>query len=257
MKNSTILIAFLLVLCFPLVKGQNSSSQDDSVKIRKNIVKMNLTALAFRNYKFTYERAINKRLSAGFEYGFIPEGKFPLVDKFLDDEDLVDIENVKFNGNQITIDLRLYAGKGYGRGFYIGTYFRHSKYSVKNLVQAFDVTNENGETSEIDLNLNGDVSSNSFGFKMGTQWAMGKKKNFVLDWYFLAGHYGKATGDLKGLSNRELTKAEQEDLQLEINDEELPLGIKIDYNVNSKGATAKVDSPWVGYSGGLSFGYRF
>ncbi len=91
---------------------------------------------------------------------------------------------------------------------------------------------------------------------IGAQWLLGKKDNWVLDVWFIGGHYGGATGTIIGKSGRPLSVEEQNQLNNDIQDLDISL---FDYAVttNASGATIALDSKWLGVRSGVSFGYRF
>src|SRR6218665_548545 len=118
----------LALICSFIAKSQevNSDVQDK----KRNLVKVNLTSIAFRNYQFAYERTITKRIGVQVSYGFIPTGQVPLVDEYIKDEN---VSNIKLGGSNFTLEPRIYLGKGYGHGFYIAPYYRYSHFNIDNL----------------------------------------------------------------------------------------------------------------------------
>lgn len=242
---------FLLIACLPVW------AQEDSIP-KKNIIKSNLTGLIFRNYQLTYERAFSKNFSANITYAKLPEGKLPIAKNYLDSDD--NFGETRIAQQSFTLETRIYVGKGWGKGFYIAPYYRYSKLDVKELIYDFEET-VNEETGQyhgnIPVTFSGNITSNNFGLMFGVQWLLGKNRNWVIDFWILGGHYGKGKGDLTGtLKNTNLSPNQQELLQQELLDLDIPI---IEYTVktNINGASAKVDSPWLGLRSGLSFGYRF
>jgi len=76
-----------------VVKSQeiNTDNQDK----KRNLIKVNLTSIAFRNYQFAFERTITKRLGVQVSYGFIPTGQVSLVDEYIKDEN---VNNIRWAG---------------------------------------------------------------------------------------------------------------------------------------------------------------
>lgn len=254
MKKPNIMktIAFVfLITCAPLW------GQQDSIP-RKNIIKTNLTGFIFRNYQLTYERALNKTFSVNITYAKMPEGGLPIVKNYLDSDD--NFSQTQISNQSFTLETRIYLGKGWGKGFYIAPYYRNSKLEIKELVYDFDETlNEvTGQYYEnIPVTFSGSIKSNNFGLLIGTQWLLGKKQNWVIDFWILGAHYGKAKGNLNGaLKNISLSPHQQELLQQELIDLDIPI---LEYSVktHANGAIADIDSPWLGLRSGLSFGFRF
>ena len=242
-------ISVLLLLLFAAAYSQSTDN-------KKNIVKTNLTAYIFRNYNLTYERALTKRISIGVSYGKIPEGEVPLVNKFLKEEDIdYNFKDAQFSTTQITIEPRFYLGKGYGNGFYFAPYYRQSKIQLGNV--AYSTYFESSDT-EMDLLLAGKITGNSFGLMLGSQWFIGKKNNWVIDWWILGGHYGTSKGNFEAISTRVLTADEQVELKKSLEDIDLSVAnFKTKTTTNDRGAKLDISGPWAGLRAGLSFGYRF
>ena len=53
---------------------------------RKNIIKTNVTAYAFRNLNLTYERSINKTFSISLGFSTITKGDVPIIKKYFEDQ---------------------------------------------------------------------------------------------------------------------------------------------------------------------------
>lgn len=224
-------------------------------EIKKNIVKTNLTAYAFRNFNLTYERALKKWFSVNVSYATIPKGKVPFVDTFLGSDDSDEFSNVEISSNAFTIETRFYLGKGYGKGFYLAPYYRNSQINAENFI--YNYSYDNGTVSqEIPLNVEGKTTSNSFGLMIGTQFFLNKQGSLVLDLWLIGGHYGTAKGDFTLKSNTVLTPDQQEKLVNDLEDLEIPI-IKYEVTPTSNGATVKMDGPWAGLRSGVSLGYRF
>ncbi|MDO5656572.1 MAG: DUF3575 domain-containing protein [Flavobacteriaceae bacterium] len=251
-------IFFLLLLLFSLLLSAQENPEN-SIRPKNNILKTNLTSIPFRNYQLTYERALGKRFSVVATYAMMPEGKIPLLTKFVDDEDLEDIQNpddIQLKSNAITIETRLYMGKGYGRGFYLAPYYRYSSYEINNLTIDYPISLENQEEYNIPLEISGESSSNNVGLMIGVQTALGKKENWVIDAQILGAHYGTAKGNLHGIPPRDLSPEEQEIILQDIRELDIPL-IEYDVTVNDKGANITLDGPWAGLRFAIALGYRF
>jgi hypothetical protein len=222
---------------------------------KKNIPKFTFTSLIFRNIQLQYERVLNRKFSAGLTYSFIPEGDFPFRDRIInsvDNEDAVSryIENATLQYSSFTPEIRFYLGKGYGKGFYLAPFYRHTSYTLDNINFYYDTD----EGFEEKLDTGGDLSSNTFGLQIGSQFNLGSR--LILDWYIMGPHYGSSSGDLSGRTGRTLSETEQQSLKNELDEIDFPLG-DFSNEVNSNGAIVKVDGPWAGIRAGLALGYRF
>jgi len=241
----------LTFICSFVVKSQEVDADNQDKK--RNLIKVNLTSIIFRNYQFAYERTITKRIGVQVSYGFIPTGQVPLVDEYIKDED---INNIKMGGSNFTLEPRIYLGRGYGHGFYIAPYYRYSHFNIDNLTYNYKSEDPAVSGEKIPIAFTGKTNSNNVGLMIGAQWLLGRKDNWVLDVWFIGGHYGGATGTITGKSARPLTSYEQNQLKQDIEDLDISL---FDYKVmtNANGAVIDLDSKWLGVRSGLSFGYRF
>lgn len=238
------------LICSFFAKSQENNLDADK---KRNLVKMNLTGVVFRNFQFAYERTISKRFGVQVSYGFIPTGQVPLVDQYIKDDDINDI---KMGGNNFTLEPRIYLGRGYGHGFYLAPYYRYSHFNIDNLTYNYRSEDPATPGQKIPIAFSGKTNSNSVGLMIGAQWLLGKKDNWVLDVWFIGGHYGGATGTITGKSGRPLTAFEQDQLKKDIEDLDITL---FDYKVTTdqNGAKIDLDSGWLGVRSGISFGYRF
>lgn len=237
----------LSLFCSLAAKAQNDERE------KMNLVKMNLTSVVFRNYQFAYERLFTKRFSVQVSYGFIPAGQIPFVDEIIKDEN---VENIKLGGSNLTVEPRFYLGKGYGHGFYIAPYYRYSHFNVDNLTYNYRSEDPALNGQKVPISFTGKTNSNNIGLMIGAQWLLGRKDNWVLDVWFIGGHYGGASGTITGKSARALTPYEQNQLNEDIKDLDISI-FKYDVTTSSSGAVIKLDSDWLGVRSGISFGYRF
>jgi len=241
------LLIAILLLCSFAAKAQQESGE------KVNLVKVNLTSIAFRNYQFAYERLFTKRFSVQVSYGVIPAGQVPMIDEIIKDEN---VDNIKLGGSNLTIEPRFYLGRGYGHGFYVAPYYRYSHFNIDNLTYRYTSDDPAAAGAKIPISFTGKTNSNNIGLMIGAQWLLGRNDNWVLDVWFIGGHYGGASGTITGKSGRPLTQYEQNQLNEDIKDLDISL---FDYEVttNSSGAVIKLDSGWLGVRSGISFGYRF
>jgi len=244
-------LIILTLICSFIAKSQevNSDIQDK----KRNLVKVNLTSIAFRNYQFAYERTITKRIGVQVSYGFIPTGQVPLVNEYIKDEN---VNNIKLGGSNFTLEPKIYLGKGYGHGFYIAPYYRYSHFNLDNLTYNYKSEDPVASGEKIPIAFSGKTNSNNVGLMIGAQWLLGRKDNWVLDVWFIGGHYGGATGTITGKSGRSLSVYEQNQLKKDIEDLDIRL---FEYKVTTDGSGALIDldSKWLGVRSGISFGYRF
>jgi hypothetical protein len=170
---------------------------ENSTTEKMNIVKTNVTAYAFRNINLSYERAINQWFSLNIGFGTMPEGKVPFINAFLKDKDEKRFENLRVKATNFTIEPRFYIGHGYGKGFYIAPYYRHSDVSSNTFDFYYDYNGPDGKTYQIPLKGQGSTKGNSGGLMVGVQFFLTRSQNLVLDFWIAGAHYGSGRGDLR------------------------------------------------------------
>jgi hypothetical protein len=77
-----------------------------------------------------------------------------------------------------------------------------------------------------------------------------------LDWWILGPHFGVSSGNVIGLSSIPLTEEEQQSIEDEVNDIDIPM-LKQTIDVSADKVTLDFSGPWAGIRAGLSFGIKF
>lgn len=246
--------ALLTVLIMAVSLNLNAQLQKEYIP--KNIFKVNLTALVLNNYMGQYERVLGKRVSVAISYRTMPESSVPFKSFILNQIDDPEgdaeeiLNNLKLSNYAITPEIRFYMGKkGYGRGFYIAPFYRHSYIKGKNMTFDYDVDNQTHT-----LTMSGDIKGDTFGLMFGAQWSLAK--NICLDWWILGPHVGPGKGTFKGVSTETLTTAMQDEIRRSLEDIDIPLYDK-SVTVNSSGATMVLDGLTAGVRAGISLGIKF
>lgn len=241
---------------------KNISKKVDSVKLeyqaKSNIIKLNFTSIAVSNLQLQYERIINRKFSVALSYSKLVKETLPFYDfieKTVDDDEQFDlIKNAALSYYSITPEIRFYLSKkGYGKGFYLAPFYRHTQYSIKGI--SYEIENEFDET--ITAALSGNLSSNSFGLLIGSQFNLGKY--IVLDWWILGPHAGRGKGSLFGTFSQPFSSEEKNEITNLLNDVEIPF---VDSSVDVTDDSVKMDlsgpfPSWGGIRAGLSLGFRF
>ncbi|RYY69047.1 MAG: DUF3575 domain-containing protein [Chitinophagaceae bacterium] len=245
MKN----IVFILILA---ACGNPSFAQEESgMTDTKNIIKVNLPALAFKNISLQYERAVGKRTSLAATFRLMPKGKLPFRDAISDIADDAELDrqlaNTEVGNFAIMPEMRYYVGKkGALKGFYLGPFINFSRYDASLLYEYEDLlTTKN-------IPLSGNVNTITGGLMFGAQWKLSNVLS--LDWWILGPNYGVSRGDLTG--RKSLTPSEQQSLRDELEDLDIPL-TKFTYQVDGNGATIDFKGPWAGVRAGLCIGINF
>ncbi len=241
-----------IFLCFIFFTA-NAQKEKETVAVieKKNVFKINLSALAFKNISLQYETKIGRKSSIALNIHTIPFGDLPFQSIFDNIVNNVDVQydKIKLGSFGVVPELRFYVGKKAGlRGFYIGPFVNYSNYKVNLPIQY-----NNSTKTEI---FNGNLKAITGGFQLGTQFRLGK--NMVLDWWIIGPNYGSENGNLSFAGA--LTPPEQLDLQrkLEKLKNDAPFNTIKSYTVSSTGASIVAKGPWGGLRGlGFNLGFRF
>ncbi|GGK63813.1 hypothetical protein GCM10011405_09780 [Rufibacter glacialis] len=230
---------------------------------RKNILKINLSSLAFDNYSLSYERSISRKTTLVAGYRFMPEtnvGSLPLVEKVVEqleeeEDGLVEDLNRSTAANKTyTGEIRFYSGKKPGaRGLYLSLYGRYMDLDAT-YSHEYDT-----DTRTYVIPIDGNVKGLGGGLMVGAQWLIAKRIAF--DWFIMGGHYGKMKVDMNGRTDLSTMTAEEkreleEDIESIVDD--LPGNSEVEATVTNNGVTVKGNAPFLGIRGlGFSLGIAF
>ncbi len=225
----------------------------------KTIVKLNVTSLMMKTGGFSVERILTKNLSAVAGISFMPSSSIPFVNTIANmsgaDAETVDVlKDIRINTFSFSPELRIYPGKGYGRGFYISPYYRYEKFGLNDLLVEFDIDNRTEN-----INFDGGINTHSAGVLLGYQWMLGKSRNIIIDWTIFGAHYGGSSGNFHGKYSGTLTPDERAQAQQAIDETfaDLPI-IKAEGKINNDNtADITVSGPWAFLRGSVSVGFRF
>lgn len=245
MKKISMLL--LATICTTILLAQKT---DEEPAAAKNVVKLNLFAIALKNISLQYERQVARKVTVAGTLRFMPKGSIPLKRLFnqSDDPDVErQINGLKVGNFAFMPEVRYYfSKKGAFRGFYTGLFANIASYSANVPIQ-YD---NNGKTETIPMS--GKLTGITGGLMLGAQFKLSNK--IYLDWWILGPQYGSSKGSLSGQKN--MNAQEQQDLKDELEGLDIPL-TKFTYNVNSTGATMDFKGPWAGIRSGLCIGFRF
>lgn len=230
-----------------------NAQQTLSSSEKKSYVKVNLPGLLIRNFGLQYERTLSKRMSFALGYRMMPKGSIPFKQTLIDMSDnsmdaQTAFNTIQFSNSAITPELRIYGGKGYGRGFYVAPFMRYATFNASGVEVDY-----NAGTSTGKIEMNGKITGTTFGLMIGSQWSLGKR--VCLDWFILGPHYGSAKGTLSGKSSIALPIEAQNDLSSSLGSIDIPF-VDETFSVNANGASLTVKGPWAGIRSGLSLGIR-
>lgn len=218
---------------------------------KKNMIKLNLPALALKTVTLQYERAISRKTTVAGTFRFMPKGNIPFknnIIKLADDPDTErQLNNLEIGNMAFMPEIRFYLGKrGAFHGFYVAPFASIARYSAS-LSFEYD---DNGVTKNIPLT--GDINSVTGGLMLGAQWKLSKA--VYLDWWILGPNYGRSNGDIAG--KKTLNTSEQQSLRDELDALDIPL-TDFTYTVDGNGATVNFKGPWAGVRSGLCIGINF
>lgn len=242
----------LIFLCFFVVPFTISSPAQLG-KTKPNVVKVNVTSLFIRNYNFTYERCLSRKVSVSLGIRDMPKGDLPFKKQFKKSikSDKLNLDQFQVGNIAITPECRLYMGKGYLHGFYISIYGRYANFDVTAPLQ---FTNKDGTNSQV--TFIGNVHSYSGGLAFGVEYTLWKI--LVIDAMIIGGHYGGCSGTMNANDiNPPLTAGEQQSLQQSIDNIKAKPFKVTGQVLSSTQAVIKASGPWGGIRTGINLGVRF
>lgn len=248
MKKLSLLLA--ATICCTGLLAQNEKDSKEPAPL-KNMVKLNLPALALKNISIQYERAVARKVTVAGTFRYMPTGSIPLKSVFIDLADDPDTErqlnNLKVGNIAFMPEVRYYfSKKGAFRGFYLGLFANIARYNADLLFEYDDAS----VTKTIPLS--GNITSITGGLMIGAQFKLGGR--VYLDWWILGPNYGSSNGSLSG--KKSMSPSEQQSLRDELNDLDIPL-TKFTYTVDANGANMDIKGPWAGIRAGINIGFRF
>lgn len=267
------IIALAMFALILFLAPKNSYAQTDSTThfkklalenkyYPKNNVQINLSSLAFKNYNFSYERSLSRKITFVAGYRYMPlsmVSDIPLVKKAIDkyandDSDLKDnLSNLSTGNKTYTGEFRFYGGKHPGaRGFYLSLYGRYTN------MQANYNYNYTGSVQKYNIPLKNTLKGFGGGLMIGSKYLIAKR--VTLDWYIIGGHYGKLKGDGIGSANLStMTAADKQNVKADIEDT-FTIADKsyVNATVDNSGVKTQVNAPFVGIRGlGFNLGIAF
>lgn len=242
-------VTVMLLFCSSFLMAQNAVAPEP--KTANNLLKLNLSALVFKNISLQYERKLSKKSTLGLNIKYMPKSTIPFkssVEAAIDDAS-VRVDLLKIGNTGFTAEYRFYVGKkGAFYGFYLAPFVSYNDYKTDMPLNYMNDTKTGVFV--------GSVSSFTGGLQLGAQWNLGK--GIYLDWWILGPNYGTAKGDLNFIGS--LNTIEQLSLQQELETlkNSVPLNVIKSYRVDGNGASIHAEGPWAGLRGlGINIGYRF
>lgn len=249
----------LLLIGFVVFTIQTGSAQkvDSSVNEKKNIIKLNLTSLIFKNISFQFERVLSRKSSVALGISIMPKSGLPfastLKKQFGTNSDAARaIDETKLSNLSITPEFRFYLGrKGAPKGFYIAPFGRYNQLKFD---QFYRFT-----TSDLQqhvANIKGTINSIGGGLLLGTQWNL--SKSMTLDWWILGPIIGSSNGTLAGTDPKGINNAsDRTKVKTDIETTDIP-GTKVEATVGVNQIDVKLSGPYYGLRAfGFALGIKF
>ncbi len=225
----------------------------------KNIVKINVTSLAFKTFSLQYERLLGRKMSVALGVRMMPSSALPFRNAIVnatksedgeDDEDLTKLfEEAKLGGLAITPEFRYYLGKEAGRGFYLAPFVRYEHYNLSAPYSFLDASDQ-----LVNVSFKGNMTSYGIGLMIGSQFKLAQR--LTLDWWILGPYYSATQLSLKA-NNLSLTTDDQTILRESLESIEFA-SVKIESEVTATSASLKAKSGFGGIRAfGLCLGFKF
>lgn len=217
----------------------------------KNLIKFNLSSLAFKGFSLQYERQLSQKITVAMSYGMVPLSSIPYksyIEKQVFFPD-ADIGSFRLGTYIFTPEARYYFGKkGAFHGFYLAPYTRISSYKIKGPI----VYSANSGSKE-NADFAGNLKAITGGIMAGSSWQLSNR--FYLDWWIAGAGFGGESG--RFTTNEQLTPGDQASLKRKLDSISLS-GITLSSAVSSNGAIVTTSGSIAGLRGfGINFGIRF
>lgn len=237
-------------LLFPISLLFSLSSMAQTTE-GKNLVKLNLSSLAFKGFNLQYERQVSEKVTVALSYSMIPMSSIPYrsyIEKEVYIPD-INIDDYHLGTYIFTPEVRYYFGKkGAFKGFYLAPYARIGIYKIEGPVI---YSNNAGEKENADFS--GKLKTFTGGIMAGYSWQLSGR--FYLDLWIAGGSYGAESG--KFTTTVQLSPDDQASLKRKLESISLS-GITLASEVNSNGAVVTSSGGIAGIRGlGVNFGIRF
>lgn len=256
MKVKQLLFAgAVLASASAFAQDNNSYFDDTPPNGSRDVLKINVTSLAFKNVSVQYEYLLSKKVSLALGGRAMPSTALPFKGLLIDavangDEDTKDIINKsRFSNIAITPEIRFYLGNGWGRGFYAAPYYRFASFSSNTVT--INYSEPGGPKRSVQLS--GDMTAHTAGVLLGAQWFFGGR--IALDWWIAGAHYGIENGEFSGISSKAFTESEQADVKRNIDDLDIPM-VKKTTTVSANSVLIKTTGAFGGLRAGLCVGIR-
>lgn len=224
--------------------------------LRRNLFKLNLSSLIFRNASVQYEHVLTPVTSFAIGTSYMPKTGLPfassLKEQWGDNPDAMRaIETTQLSSFTITPEYRFYVSGKAPSGFYIAPFVR---YQTMELEQVYQFTASSGKVHN--PLISGNINNIGGGVLLGAQWLLGKTVS--LDWWIAGPSVGSTNGLLTGTDDMsDLSASDRSDLKSDIESTQIPL-TNVEATIGSNQIDVKLTGGYVGLRAlGLTLGLRF
>lgn len=232
----------------------------------KNVVKLNpLGVIGYRNIPIYYERAIYGpvAISAGFGYKLPTKvgGAYGRAIKAAVTNLGGTADFGRITGFSLTPEIKFYLSeRGAPRGFYIGPYFRYSRYRLGMSASGTDPIDNTFYMADVAMQY----KTIGGGIQMGAQWII--NDGFTIDWFFFGPGFRRHEASMEVTSNVVSSDQWQQweiDFEDDVESELASLPViggffdNFDAEAKTNGFTAKKPFGFPNWRFGLSLGYAF
>ncbi|WP_018615272.1 DUF3575 domain-containing protein [Segetibacter koreensis] len=243
-----------------LIATQSVNAQNEaktiSIDQKKNVFKVNLTSLIFKNLSFQYERVVAKKTSVALGLSVMPKTGLPFAstvkDKWGGNADAARaIDQTQLSNFSITPEVRFYLGKKQApTGFYIAPFGRYNQLRFDQ-IYTFTPSDNTLHTA----NVKGTLNNIGGGILIGSQWNL--SKSMTLDWWIAGPIYGSSNGKLSGTDPKGIPAQDRAKVKSDIESTNIP-GTKMEATVGANQIDVNLSGPYVGLRAfGIALGIKF
>ncbi|MCX6238596.1 MAG: hypothetical protein NTY07_13720 [Bacteroidia bacterium] len=252
MKRLLMIIALVgyAFIGFTQEQKPGTTLEQDSVTLRKNVLKFLPMDIPFQSVSFEYERMIGPKNSLTLGVGFPIQGQIISKNAINDNSKL---KKAEFSTMHIRAAYRYYYGyQILPKGFYIEPYLKYQQ--IKGNANYEGINNQKNIYKG---DITGSINTFNLGVQFGVQFLITKR--VTLDLYFLGLEGGLANGKITSTSKN---NADADNIEADFKDAVAGLPFFIENWLTVKKANnqvfinaSKLQYPW--YRGGISIGIAF
>lgn len=236
-----------------LLTNSYVSAQTNPV-LGKNIFKVNLTSLLFKNASIQYEHVLTPKSSFALGVSIMPKTGLPFASSLKEqygsnDDAKRAIETTQLSNYSVTPEYRFYLSGNAPNGFYLAPFARYQHMAFE---QDYSFTASSGKVYY--PHITGNIDNIGAGLLAGVQWG----SHLTLDWWIAGPIIGTTSGLLTGKADMsDMSSADKAKLESDIESTNIPL-TKLDATVGSNQVDVKLSGGYAGIRAfGFALGYRF